>query len=520
MSVESYSLSLLSYDQCRVRLSPEQMLSCLRAWRKSHAFAIQCSACESAIDFRDRSFATCCDRFYYDSGPSSYPVQSIAIATPGYVFVLPQLEKILSKHPELKTADQEFLVIPDPIYWQLKSTLVFEKVMKFVLGRPMTNRTTQVQKPEKSGFYYKQLQEVPLNYGSISQRSCGKATLIRQIAFGKRCTLSMRAMIVPDPSLRPNEITLPRSIVESFDIAGQWIILNRMPTLLPENFVALKVAKCWEHHCIGIPLEIVENLNADFDGDECNLYLARNAQSQAECQILLNSEESMGSFTTGLVLSPCQDMLVAYRLFRDDIDFLPYRLPNLKNALRAVYDTHGSRTTFECFDRMRQFYLAALHERRIFGITLRELEDIRRCARTAKDVQDFEEALRSGPEEGCLVTQIESGAKGSYDHLYQMFGSVGDGVASSFWKGLTPSEAVTHAMTANEAMSQMGKIWEPGYSYSKSASNLQGLQIDYLGRLVDGGNVIEVDSLDAVHPSNLLSEASFAILLREEILTA
>ncbi|GFR03163.1 RPOLA_N domain-containing protein [Trichonephila clavata] len=136
--------------------------------------------------------------------------------------------------------NQNFFVLPDPIFWQVVSTLVYEKIMKFVQGLPMTSRTQTVQSPSKVGLFYKQILETPLNYGSLQRRSCRKPTLIRQVAFGKRCILSMRGMIVPDASLRPNKIQLPAHVVKKFNIHNQWIILNRMPSLQPGNFIALR----------------------------------------------------------------------------------------------------------------------------------------------------------------------------------------------------------------------------------------------------------------------------------------
>ncbi|GFR15375.1 RPOLA_N domain-containing protein, partial [Trichonephila clavata] len=63
------------------------------------------------------------------------------------------------------------------------------------------------------------------------------------------------------------------------------------------KFIALKVhSPGWEYDCFGIPLEVVQAMNADFDGDECNLYLVPNALSQAECATILNPESQLGCF--------------------------------------------------------------------------------------------------------------------------------------------------------------------------------------------------------------------------------
>ena len=489
------------------------MIPMLIAWRKHHAFAATCVGCDAPLAFGDVPYTTCCEKFYYNPSVKSYPVQSIAVPTPGYAFGLAVLKRLLLK-TRLRT-NQDFLVLPDPIYWQVQSTLMYEKVIKFVQGLPITNKTKTVLPVDKVDVFYKQILETPLNYGSLQRRSCGKNTLIRQVAFGKRCILSMRGMIVPDASLRPNQIQLPAHIVKMFHVQHQWIILNRMPSLQPGNFIALQVASPgWPYDCFGIPLEVVQSMNADFDGDECNLYLVPNVQSQAECATLLNPEAQLGCYVMqGPKLRATQDMLVAYYLKYADIDFLPYKHPNLAKTFRVLYDVYGSQRAFDAIDRMRLYYLDVLQHDTCFALTLEEMQNLFRWGRESPEVfRQKAEASR-----GCLVTQVLSGAKGSFEHLYQMFGAVGyqNGcdIRHSFWEGLDATEAIHHAITSTEALSRMCKIWEPGYSYSKMVHSLQGLHVDYRGCLMDGDVVIENDVLDVLHFTDVLSEEGFQHLL-------
>ncbi|GFR34139.1 RPOLA_N domain-containing protein [Trichonephila clavata] len=314
--------------------------------------------------------------------------------------------------------------------------------MKFVQGLPMTSRTQTVQSPSKVGLFYKQIVEAPLNYGSLQRRSCGKSTLIRQVAFGKRCILSMRGMIVPDASLRPNQIQLPAHVVKKFNIQNQWIILNRMPSLQPGNFIALKVSSPgWEYDCFGIPLEVVQAMNADFDGDECNLYLVPNALSQAECATILNPESQLGCFVMqGPKLTPTQDMLVGYFAKFNDIHFLPYKHSDLSKTFQVLYDCYGSQQTFEYIDQMRQFYLNVFQRQMCFALTLQEIQTLYEWGR--ESLEKFQQKAETS--QGCLVTQVLSGAKGTFEHLYQMFGSIGYQndvfVKHSFWEGLSANE--------------------------------------------------------------------------------
>ncbi|GBL88871.1 hypothetical protein AVEN_123896-1, partial [Araneus ventricosus] len=215
---------------------------------------------------------------------------------------------------------------------------------------------------------------------------------------------------------------------------------------------------------------------------------------------------------------PTQDMLVAYYLKFEEIDFLPYKHRNLYTTFKVLYDIYGSQKAFECIDKLRQFYLDVLQNQICFALTLEEMEYLYKICQGS--MEEFETKARTS--QGCLVTQVLSGAKGSMEHLYQMFGSVGCQnaafIRNSFWDGLNANEAVKHAKIATDALSKTSKIWEPGYSYSKMVYNLQGLHVDYMGRLVDGNLVIENDVLNVLHYTNVMSEEGFRHLMDETLL--
>lgn len=506
MAVDRYRISLLELEDCPLRIRPDQLLRLLRAWRKRHVFGHVCLECEKKISFESMSYAVCCQQFYYNDRLACYQVVPIAIPTPGYVFMLPQLQRMIEQ-ARLETR-QDFLVIPDPIYWQVPTTLVYEKVVKFVSGVPMTHRTKLIQPASKAPLFYKQVQEAPLNYGSLESRSCGKATLIRQVAFGKRCRYSMRGMIVPDASLRPNEIRLPDHIVDKFELAGKWIILNRMPSLQPENFVGLQVptdGPSWPYDCFGIPLEILESINGDFDGDEANVYLVPSLLSQAECLTILNPEWEMRSFVMGLKLAPSQDMLVAYYMFYDDIDFLPYKDRNLKKTMRFICEKYGDSRAFHAFNQMRLFYLDRLQNHTCFALTLAEMQTIAANLKEGKDIQSIQ---------GCLTTQILAKAKGNFETLTQMFGCIGmqSGVfiKNSFMSGLHGVEASAHGKTSIYALNLVLNIWLPGYGYQKLISNAHDMIVNYEGNIVDGDKrIIFQNALDGYHHEDIISESLF-----------
>lgn len=519
MSVVAYSINILNYKDVKLKLLPEHLKVLLSAWRTHHSTANTCRTCKVELNFKDYNFTIHCNGMYFKP-TTTYIVQSIAINTEGIHFLPEPLKKAMEKNK--LEMNQDFIVIPDPLYWQVSSTLVYDRVMNFVLGETSSKISKIALKD--STFYYKQMLHAYLNHGSFAQRSEGKNTYFRKIALAKRCEFTARAMIIPAPNLKANEIIIPSSMERELKLKNKWIILNRMPSLLPENFVALRVVGDWPHDCFGIPLEIAPQLNADFDGDECNAYIIKSLQAQAECQVLLNSEFNISSFTMGIKLTPCHDMLVAYYLKYDQINFLPYKHPDLQKTFKVIYDLYGSQKCFECFDSMRQFYLDATQNDYLFTLSYEEILELKRLA--SGTLEEFIENIKTC-KDNCLLTQVRSGAKGTFVHLYQLVGAVGFQyteytvpptnayIRSSFLDGLTPTEMVTHAQAGFEALINTSEVWKPGYDFFKLSNNLQDVEINYLGQVVDKNNVICDDSIKMLYYEDLMSKESFSELVEK-----
>ncbi|GFQ78241.1 RPOLA_N domain-containing protein [Trichonephila clavata] len=179
-----------------------------------------------------------------------------------------------------------------------------------------------------------------------------------------------------------------------------------MPSLQPGNFIALKVSSPGsEYDCFGIPLEVVQAMNADFDGDECNLYLVPNALSQAECATILNPESQLWCFfMQGPKLTPTQNMMVVYFAKFNDIQFLPYKQSDLSKTFQVLYDCYGSQKAFEYIYQLRQFYLDVLQSQMCFALTLQEMQTLYQWGRESLEV--FQENAETSSV--CLVTQVLS----------------------------------------------------------------------------------------------------------------
>jgi DNA-directed RNA polymerase II subunit RPB1 len=71
---------------------------------------------------------------------------------------------------------------------------------------------------------------------------------------------------------------------------GDMVIANRQPTLIKANFIGLRT-KIIDEKIIRINLAITPPQNADFDGDEMNLYLPQTVEAYAEMEQLLSVEQ-------------------------------------------------------------------------------------------------------------------------------------------------------------------------------------------------------------------------------------
>ena len=227
---------------------------------------------------------------------------------------------------------------------------------------------------------------------SVLKRFDGKKGIGRMNAQGKRVNYSARTVLGPEVSILPEEIGIPdefasiltvpvrvtrynkvyltellekgeiqylteirtglrRSyrkkkdtyelmigdVVERWLQDGDWIMFNRQPSLHKQSMLAAKVRRR-KFKTIGYPLIICAAQNADYDGDEGNLWAPQYIETMVECRFIYNmvlnlmsSERNcpmMGltmNSVTAMYLLSAGDVVVPEALFREI-------LGNLTNA--------------------------------------------------------------------------------------------------------------------------------------------------------------------------------------------
>ena len=335
----------------------------------------------------------------------------------------------------------------------------------------------------------------------------GKGGIIRNTILGKRTGFNGRSVIVPDPSLKIDQIKLPLmfrdqlttdhvwtaddksylyndirwveftapsvgtapstppqlipyklwlqhygeipmgTVVHRTLRVGDWVLVNRQPSLRLQNILYLEIARFGDpdDHTIGINLAVTEGFGADFDGDEMNIFVPQSQTTRNVCMERLTPQDNMIDLGTGTpIWAHVQDVAVG-------TDYLG--LDN-QSILRGLGDGSIPPETYQ--NLQHDAYTASTGAG--FSISFFDLLG-------PKDVTEPDPY-------GNWSRMIRTGAKGKQLNLDQMCDGVGlllvNGrpvpevnhitsgkggvIVSNYSKGLTFGECVQHAMAAWEAM--------------------------------------------------------------------
>ncbi len=123
----------------------------------------------------------------------------------------------------------------------------------------------------------------------------GVDVFLRREVLGRRLTRSARAVIVPDPSLRIDQIRIPAKVTEAIfeDLpedspSRQIVLVNRNPTLQRRGLLALRPVVDYSGSTVfGLPLGVLKTLAADFDGDQASVVALCSGDALREAEDLL-----------------------------------------------------------------------------------------------------------------------------------------------------------------------------------------------------------------------------------------
>ena len=103
----------------------------------------------------------------------------------------------------------------------------------------------------------------------------------------------------------------PTDLLERRAVDGDIVLFNRQPSLRPESIIAKKIRIIRDSNTFRLTLPCTPPLNADFDGDECNVHILQDLAARVECYELMNPAEQLISSQKGTpIIMPVQDAII------------------------------------------------------------------------------------------------------------------------------------------------------------------------------------------------------------------
>jgi hypothetical protein len=108
-------------------------------------------------------------------------------------------------------------------------------------------------------------------HDELVSRLTGKSGLLSRRIYGVRCSNSLRAVVAPGRSLSAEEIGLPeKAAARAGIVPGDIVLLSRPPILWQGSVLAMRVVYV-PGHALRLNAWCTNDLNADFDGDQCSV---------------------------------------------------------------------------------------------------------------------------------------------------------------------------------------------------------------------------------------------------------
>jgi DNA-directed RNA polymerase beta' subunit len=357
----------------------------------------------------------------------------------------------------------------------------------------------------------------------------GKSGIFRSIMLGKRLDCSARSVIVGDPNIPIDTIFLPKKIANEIRIGedvwngnlpklkqlanqgqvwwheqevpadpshivsglhfdrtlldGDFILFNRQPSLSRSSLLSFRV-KIRHDDILAIAFNpiVAGSFNADFDGDEMNIFAGFGMQSRAEMHELCSVTKHLN------FLAPIQDTITgAYLMPKEKlVSLLPFHI-------RDQYLHKSINKTVVC----KEIPALLTDEERI-----QFFEELQKVAcEWMTNTGFFVNADHIQNQKDTIMTMIESGAKGNMMNITQMMDSLGEQyvggkkegfIASSFASGLNPQEFFCHARAAREGVINTGvSTAVSGYLNRRACKILADVTVRYNGTITMGNSVIQ-----------------------------
>lgn len=347
----------------------------------------------------------------------------------------------------------------------------------------------------------------------------GKNGIFRNTALGKRVNRSGRSVIVPDPFLPVDTVALPEKIWnvmkrDAYDnVTTKYVCINRQPSLSKYSIMSFKAIKHTISDVMFINPCITPAFNADFDGDEMNIYLLDHPSSRVEMMDLIFVGNNTISYQNDLpVIYPVQDVITGcYMMTKfpieatdveiDEVAMLtgsnPKNYPRTSIGLLSM--VFPSSFTIDPYVN-KGIITCVVHKKELLHI-LRHVDSIIHIETIIQKVVCgwiFRHGLSATND--CLLHMIHSGSKGTVYNYNSIVNSVGKQYVngrmvgeckSSYREGLNPDEYFKHQMAAREGVVNIGvNTAGTGYLSRRGCKKMSETVVSYENTIVDNGRII------------------------------
>lgn len=257
---------------------------------------------------------------------------------------------------------------PDATYFHFEGTNAPYNMMAKLASYINDNRNiiNRKRKPKNHLLYDLQTRYMAL-YKELEANISGKKGAFRSV-FGGRYNFTSRSVIVPNPALNSDQVVMPYSacvelmqqriinilqrsytisysdayliweksqyvkddrvyniikgiIKEDCDGQGIPILINRNPTIMYGGILQMFIVDITMSYTLGLPLEILKPLAADFDGDVLNIHYIINKEFYRAANMTINPRNAMfvsrndGKVNAGLIHS--KDLIINANTLHD-----------------------------------------------------------------------------------------------------------------------------------------------------------------------------------------------------------
>lgn len=417
--------------------------------------------------------------------------------------------------------------------------------------------------PKRSKKNVSESEQIPKKMHSDSTSSgimgiiSGKDGVFRQLMMGKRMERSARAVVIGDPYLKLDQVAVPKAVANAIKVDvsctkhnivnlkqkaldgrlwwpgtddvvnpvnilegmafqralmdGDLTMLNRQPSLSRVSLMCFKVViRKDDERVFAINPQIASPFNADFDGDEMNLFFLFD---QAEMIELCHNTEVFApvqDVVTGCYIMSEKDVPVDAQVWQDCVvytsngDITSQTTFGLLKMCIPDYDGRRlHKRSFKAFRSVDIYALQLVVNRWLsaYGLTVPLKSMVVQPVTMDEDetIDAFKERcitkVRTEMSGTGIMNMIDSGAKGSVVHASHMAVAIGQqyiggkpGVfcKESYSRGLTPDEFFGHQMAAREGVVRTGVgTANTGYLNRRACKVIADLKVQYNDTVAD-----------------------------------